>query len=65
MSQGTDIVTLQDYKKNLKRIFAESVLTSIGAGFSTGVITIFWNSVGMDQTDIGFVQMIFTLVICY
>ena len=64
MSQGTDIVTLQDYKKNLKRIFAESVLTSIGAGFSTGVITIFWNSVGMDQTDIGFVQMIFTLVIC-
>ena len=51
------------YKNNLNRIVVESVLTSIGAGFSVSIITIFWNSIGMDQKDIGFVQMLFTVVI--
>lgn len=51
------------YKKNLNRIIVESVLTSIGAGFSVSIITIFWNSIGMNQADIGFVQMIFTIVV--
>ena len=51
------------YKKNLQRIVLETILTSVGAGFSVATITMFWNSVGMDQKDIGFVQMIFTIVI--
>lgn len=51
------------YEVNLKKIVWETILTSIGAGFSVSTITIFWNSIGMNQTDIGFVQMIFTIVI--
>ena len=51
------------YQRNLKRIIAEMVLTSIGAGFSVSTITVFWNSIGMDQTKIGFVQMMYTLVV--
>ena len=51
------------YKKNLTKIILETILSSIGAGFSVATITIFWNSIGMDQTAIGFVQMIFTIVI--
>ena len=49
------------YRINLKRIVWETVLTSIGAGFSVSTVTIFWNSIGMDQTAIGFVQMMFTI----
>lgn len=52
-------------RKNLKRIVAESVFTSIGAGFSCATMTVFWNSIGMDQTAIGFVQMIYTLVVLF
>jgi len=52
------------YKKNLRKIIAETILTSIGAGFSVATITVFWYSIGMDQTAIGFVQMVFTIVIC-
>lgn len=49
------------YEINLKRIIWETVLTSIGAGFSVSTVTVFWNSIGMNQTDIGFVQMMFTI----
>ena len=49
------------YETNLKKIILETVLTSIGAGFSVSTITVFWNSIGMNQSDIGFVQMIFTI----
>jgi len=49
------------YESNLKKIVCETILTSIGAGFSVSVITVFWNSIGMNQTDIGFVQMMFTI----
>ena len=52
------------YKKNLIKIILETILTSIGAGFSVATITIFWNSIGMDQKAIGFIQMAFTIVIC-
>ena len=52
------------YSRNLRMIIAETILTSIGASFSVATITIFWNSIGMDQTAIGFVQMIFTIIIC-
>ena len=51
------------YKKNLKLIMIETVLTSIGAGFSVPIINLFWESIGMNQTDIGFTQMIFTIAI--
>lgn len=51
------------YRSNLTRVIWETILTSIGAGFSVSTITIFWNSIGMDQTAIGFVQMMFTIVI--
>ena len=51
------------YKKNLKLTVVETILTSIGAGFSVPIINLFWNSIGMNQTDIGFTQMMFTIVI--
>jgi MFS family permease len=51
------------YKKNLRKIIFETILTSIGAGFCVPIITIFWNSVGMNQVHIGITQMAFTLVI--
>lgn len=50
-------------KRNLNLIMIETILTSIGAGFSVPIINIFWNSIGMNQTDIGFTQMMFTIVI--
>lgn len=52
-----------NYKRNLNLIMIETILTSIGAGFSVPIISIFWNSIGMNQTDIGFVQMMFTVVV--
>lgn len=51
------------YNKNLKLITVETVLTSIGVGFSLATINLFWNSIGMSQTDIGFTQMMFTIVL--
>lgn len=51
------------YEINLRRTVWETVLTSIGAGFSVSTVTVFWNSIGMDQTAIGFVQMMFTIAI--
>ena len=51
------------YKKNLKLTIIETILTSIGAGFSVPIINLFWNSIGMNQVDIGFTQMIFTIVV--
>ena len=51
------------YKRNLNLTVIETILTSIGAGFSVPVINLFWNSIGMNQTDIGFTQMMFTIVI--
>ena len=52
-----------DYQKNLNLTIIETILTSIGVGFSVPIINLFWNSIGMNQTDIGFTQMIFTIVI--
>lgn len=52
-----------NYKKNLNLTIIETILTSIGAGFSVPIINLFWNSIGMNQTDIGFTQMIFTIVL--
>lgn len=57
------MISKNEYRKNLIRIILETILTSIGAGFSVATITIFWNSIGMNQTAIGFVQMAFTIVI--
>jgi hypothetical protein len=54
---------IKEYKKNLILIKMEAALTSLGASFCVPVITLFWNSIGMDQTAIGFVQMIFTISI--
>ena len=51
------------YQKNLRLIEFETVLSSIGVGFAVSIMTIFWNSIGMNQTDIGFTQMIFTISI--
>lgn len=51
------------YKINLRKIILETILTSIGAGFSVATMTLFWNSIGMDQEAIGFVQMAFTIAI--
>lgn len=51
------------YKKNLNLTIMETVLTSIGVGFSVPIINLFWNSIGMNQTDIGFTQMMFTIMI--
>ena len=54
----------KSYINNLQMIIWETILTSIGAGFSVATITLFWNSIGMNQTAIGFVQMAFTIVLC-
>lgn len=64
MLQKNESDAKKRYKINLRKICSETVLTSIGAGFSVSTITLFWNSIGMDQTAIGFVQMVFTIVIC-
>ena len=64
MLHEKEFINKDKYVKNLRRIIYETILTSIGAGFSVATITIFWNSIGMDQTAIGFVQMAFTIVIC-
>ncbi len=64
MLQKNEYINQKIYKHNLERIVFETILTSIGAGFSVATITIFWNSIGMNQTAIGFVQMAFTIVIC-
>jgi MFS family permease len=53
------------YERNLILIKTETLLTSISAAFSIPIITLFWNSIGMDQTAIGFVQMVFTIVILF
>lgn len=52
-----------NYQRNIKLIVAETIFTSIGAGFSVSTITDFWHSVGMNQTKIGFVQMMYTIVV--
>ena len=49
-----------DYQKNLNLTIIETILTSIGVGFSVPIINLFWNSIGMNQTEIGFTQMKFT-----
>ena len=64
MLQKNEAINKKAYKKNLVKIILETILTSIGAGFSVATITVFWNSIGMDQTAIGFVQMAFTIAIC-
>lgn len=64
MEQNSQIISKEKYRRNLKFVVLETILTSIGAGFSVATITIFWNSIGMNQTDIGFVQMAFTIAIC-
>lgn len=57
-----EIESKKKYEVNLKLIIWETILTSVGAGFSVPVMTVFWNSIGMDQKAIGFVQMMFTIV---
>lgn len=64
MKQNSGFISKEKYRKNLKFIVLETILTSIGSGFSVATITVFWNSIGMNQTDIGFVQMAFTIAIC-
>ena len=64
MERKVQFSNKEKYQINLKLIILETILTSIGAGFSVATITVFWNSIGMNQTDIGFVQMAFTIAIC-
>lgn len=45
------------YRRNLNLTVIETILTSIGVGFSVPVINLFWNSIGMNQTDIGFLHL--------
>lgn len=56
---------INNYKKNLNLTIIETILTSIGAGFSISIINLFWNSIGMNQTDIGFSQMMFTMILVF
>lgn len=51
------------YQRNLNLTILETILTSIGCGFSVPIMNVFWNSIGMNQTDIGFTQMMFTIII--
>lgn len=61
--EGIEMKEKNIYKKNLRLIIIETILTSIGCGFSVPIMSVFWNSIGMNQTDIGFSQMIFTIAI--
>lgn len=63
MKNTNKVASTRKYERNLKLIIWETLLTSIGAGFSISTITVFWNSIGMNQTAIGFTQMMFTIVI--
>lgn len=63
MLENNEIISSNVYKENLTKIVIETVLSSIGVAFSVPVITVFWNSIGMDQKAIGFVQMAFTIAI--
>lgn len=63
MEQKGNEITKAKYQRNLRLILIETVLTSIGAGFSISTINIFWNSIGMNQADIGLTQMLFTVSI--
>ncbi len=64
MLQSEKYNDIKRYKANLRKIIWETLLTYIGPGFSIATITVFWNSVGMDQATIGFVQMVFTIILC-
>ena len=64
MLNKEELIQKENYSKNLRKIIYETILTSIGESFCISTITIFWNSIGMDQEAIGFVQMAFTIVIC-
>lgn len=55
----------KQFRKNLNMTIIETILTSIGAGFSIPIINVFWSSLGMNQIDVGFVQMIFTIIIVF
>lgn len=57
--------SLSRYEINLNLIIFETVVTSVGAGFSISIMTEFWKSVGMDQTKIGWVQMMYTVVVLF
>ncbi len=52
-------------KIKLRIIFIESILSAAGVGFCIPIMTLFWNSVGMDQTLIGISQMMFTVAILF
>ena len=49
MEQNTQFISKEIYHKNLKLVVLETILTSIGAGFSVATITVFWNSIGMNH----------------
>ena len=40
------------YRKNMALIAVETVLSSVGVGFAVSIMNVFWNSIGMNQTDI-------------
>ena len=50
-------------KRKLRIVFIESVLSAAGVGLCIPIMTVFWNSVGMDQTLIGISQMMFTVAV--
>ncbi len=51
------------FKRNLRLIQYETILSSIGVGFAVSIMTVFWNSIGMNQNDIGITQMLFTIAV--
>lgn len=55
--------TKAKYQGNLRLVLIETVLTSIGAGFSVATMNLFWSSIGLNQTDIGVTQMLFTIAV--
>ena len=59
--EKNEIISSKVYKLNLTKIVLETVLSSIGAVFCVPIMTVFWNSIGMDQKAIGFVQMVFSI----
>ena len=51
------------YELKLKLIIIESVITYSAFGFCMPIMTVFWNSIGMNQTLIGLSQMMCSIAI--
>lgn len=61
LNEVRKIDSTKKYNIKLKLVFIESVITFSAFGFCMPIMTVFWNSIGMNQTLIGLSQALCTL----